>query len=121
MLSLDQIEANKESLKSVFARFLDFDGTPPALMVDNAEWLLPLNYIEFLRDVGRHFSVNRMLAAESYKLRLEKGLSFIEFNYQILQAYDFLVLRRRYDCRLQIGGDDHGGHTRGGTEPMRRP
>jgi tyrosyl-tRNA synthetase len=91
-----------------------------ALVVDNAEWLLPLNYVEFLRDVGRHFSVNRMLAAEAYKIRLEKGLSFIEFNYQILQAYDFLILRRRYGCTLQIGGDDQWGNILAGSELIRR-
>jgi tyrosyl-tRNA synthetase len=81
---------------------------------------MPLNYVEFLREVGRHFSVNRMLAAEAYKIRLEKGLSFIEFNYQILQAYDFLVLRRRYGCTLQIGGDDQWGNILAGSELIRR-
>ncbi len=92
-------------------------------IVDNADWLLPLNYIEFLRDIGRHFSVNRMLAAEAYKQRLEKGLSFIEFNYQLLQAYDFLVLNRRHGCALQIGGDDQWGNILAGTDldPAGRP
>jgi tyrosyl-tRNA synthetase len=89
-------------------------------VVDNAEWLTPLNYLEFLRDIGRHFSVNRMLAAEAYKQRLEKGLSFIEFNYQILQAYDFLVLSRRYGCTLQMGGDDQWGNILAGTDLIRR-
>ena len=89
-------------------------------MVDNAEWLLPLNYVEFLRDIGRHFSVNGMLAAEAYKTRLEKGLSFIEFNYQLLQAYDFLVLFRRHGCTLQIGGDDQWGNILAGADLIRR-
>ena len=102
-------------------RFLEHGGAGQrALMVDNADWLLPLNYIEFLRDIGRHFSVNRMLAAEAYKQRLEKGLSFIEFNYQILQAYDFLVLNRRHGCALQIGGDDQWGNILAGTDLIRR-
>ena len=90
-------------------RFRRFVGrTREARVVDNAEWLLSLNYVAFLRDIGRHFSVNRMLTAEAYRLRLEKGLSFIEFNYQLLQAYDFLVLNQRHGCELQIGGDDQG-------------
>ena len=89
-------------------------------MLDNAEWLVPLNYLEFLRDIGRHFSVNRMLAAEAYRLRLEKGLSFIEFNYQLLQAYDYLVLYRHYGCVLQIGGDDQWGNILAGTDLVRR-
>ncbi|HEY0713169.1 MAG TPA: tyrosine--tRNA ligase [Polyangia bacterium] len=91
-----------------------------ARIVDNAEWLLQLNYIEFLRDIGKHFSVNRMLAAEAYKIRLEKGLSFIEFNYQILQAYDYLVLFQRYGCTLQIGGDDQWGNILAGADLIRR-
>jgi tyrosyl-tRNA synthetase len=93
---------------------------PDVVVVDNAEWLLPLNYIDFLRDIGRHFSVNRMLAAEAYKLRLEKGLSFIEFNYQLLQAYDFLVLKRSHGCALQIGGDDQWGNIVAGVDLIRR-
>ena len=101
------------------ARYLDFDGTG-AIAVDNADWLLPLNYIEFLRDIGRHFSVNRMLAAEAYKMRLETGLSFIEFNYQLLQAYDYLTLYRKYDCTLQMGGDDQWGNIVAGVDLIRR-
>jgi tyrosyl-tRNA synthetase len=93
---------------------------PDAIVVDNGEWLLALKYVDFLREIGRHFSVNRMLAAEAYKLRLEKGLSFIEFNYQLLQAYDFLILRRRYGCTLQIGGDDQWGNIIAGIELIRR-
>jgi len=119
MLSYDEIQANRRAIDPQVRRFVAAAGDR-ALVVDNAEWLMPLNYIEFLRDVGRHFSVNRMLAAEAYKLRIEKGLSFIEFNYQILQAYDFLVLRRRYGCALQIGGDDQWGNILAGTDLIRR-
>jgi tyrosyl-tRNA synthetase len=89
-------------------------------MLDNAEWLAPLNYIEFLRDIGVHFSVNRMLSFETYKIRLETGLSFIEFNYQLLQSYDYLVLYRRYGCRLQMGGDDQWGNIVAGMDLIRR-
>ena len=89
-------------------------------MVDNADWLCNLNYIEFLRDIGRHFSVNRMLSFEAYKMRLETGLSFIEFNYQLLQSYDYLVLYRKYGCKLQIGGDDQWGNIVSGMELVRR-
>ncbi|HET7717802.1 MAG TPA: tyrosine--tRNA ligase, partial [Bauldia sp.] len=123
LLSYDEINANKESLKQVFARFLDFnDGPTGALMTDNAEWLAPLNYIDFLRNVGRHFSVNRMLSMESVKLRLEREheLSFLEFNYMILQAYDFVELSRRYGCRLQMGGSDQWGNIVNGIELGRR-
>jgi tyrosyl-tRNA synthetase len=119
MLSREAIEANGKAIEPQVRRFLGAAGDR-ALVVDNADWLLPLNYIDFLRDIGRHFSVNRMLAAEAYKLRIEKGLSFIEFNYQILQAYDFLVLRRRYGCALQIGGDDQWGNILAGTDLIRR-
>jgi tyrosyl-tRNA synthetase len=101
------------------ARYLHFDGKT-AIAVDNADWLLPLNYIAFLRDIGRHFSVNRMLAAEAYKLRLEKGLSFIEFNYMLLQAYDYLHLFREYGCTLQMGGDDQWGNILAGVDLIRR-
>jgi tyrosyl-tRNA synthetase len=119
MLSREAIVANGKAIEPQVRRFLAEAGDR-ASFVDNAEWLLSLNYIEFLRDIGRHFSVNRMLAAEAYKLRLEKGLSFIEFNYQILQAYDFLVLNRRYGCTLQIGGDDQWGNILAGTDLIRR-
>jgi tyrosyl-tRNA synthetase len=122
ILSVEQIEANKESLKRVFERFLDFEGTRPALMADNAEWLAPLNYIDFLRDVGRHFSVNRMLSFDSVKLRLERDqeLSFLEFNYMVLQAYDFVELHRRYGCALQMGGSDQWGNIINGIDLGRR-
>jgi tyrosyl-tRNA synthetase len=123
ILSVDQIEANKEAIKGVFARFLTFgDGPREALMVDNALWLAPLNYIEFLREVGRHFSVNRMLSMDSAKLRLEREqeLSFIEFNYMLLQAYDFVELARRYRCNLQMGGSDQWGNIVTGIDLGRR-
>jgi tyrosyl-tRNA synthetase len=121
MISAEQIASNRRAIEPTVRRFLEHGGGGQrALMVDNADWLLPLNYIEFLRDIGRHFSVNRMLAAEAYKQRLEKGLSFIEFNYQILQAYDFLVLNRRHGCALQIGGDDQWGNILAGTDLIRR-
>lgn len=122
ILSVEAIEANKNSLKEVFARFLDFSGTNAAIMPDNAEWLAPLNYIEFLRDVGRHFSVNRMLSQDSVKRRLEREheLSFLEFNYMILQAYDFTELFRRHHCRLQMGGSDQWGNIVNGIDLGRR-
>jgi tyrosyl-tRNA synthetase len=119
MLTREQIVANGEKIKQQLAHFLDFAGGR-AMMADNADWLLGLNYIEFLRDIGRHFSVNRMLAAEAYKIRLETGLSFIEFNYQILQAYDYLTLYRRYGCTLQIGGNDQWGNILAGVDLIRR-
>jgi tyrosyl-tRNA synthetase len=123
ILSPDDIEANKQSIKSVFSRFVTFgQGEADAVMADNDDWLAKLNYIEFLRDVGRHFSVNRMLSMDSVKLRLEREqeLSFIEFNYMILQAYDFVELARRYDCRLQMGGSDQWGNIVNGIDLGRR-
>jgi tyrosyl-tRNA synthetase len=123
LLTYEQIEENKQSLKEVFARFIDFgDGPTGAIMADNAEWLAPLNYIDFLRDVGRHFSVNRMLAYDSVKMRLEREheLSFLEFNYMILQAYDFVELNRRYGCVLQMGGSDQWGNIINGIDLGRR-
>jgi tyrosyl-tRNA synthetase len=122
MMTVETIASNRRGLEPQVRRMVGEVGGAGerAVVVDNAEWLMPLNYVEFLRDVGRHFSVNRMLAAEAYKIRLEKGLSFIEFNYQILQAYDFLVLRRRYGCTLQIGGDDQWGNILAGAELIRR-
>jgi tyrosyl-tRNA synthetase len=122
ILSVEDIEANKQSLKTVFARFVDYDGPQAAIMPDNAEWLAPLNYIDFLRDVGRHFSVNRMLAFDSVKMRLDRDheLSFLEFNYMILQAYDFVELHRRHDCVLQMGGSDQWGNIVNGIDLGRR-
>lgn len=119
IMSREEIESNAQSLKTQFERFLDFENGK-ALMVNNADWLLPLNYIEFLRDIGKHFSVNRMLAAESYRQRLEHGLSFIEFNYMLLQAYDYWYLYKHYDCRLQMGGNDQWGNILAGADLIRR-
>ena len=123
ILSIEDIERNKEGIKQVFSRFLSFgDGKHDAVMPDNAEWLTKLNWIEMLRDIGRHFSVNRMLAMDSVKLRLERDqeMSFIEFNYMILQAYDYAVLNQRYDCRLQMGGSDQWGNIVNGIDLGRR-
>jgi tyrosyl-tRNA synthetase len=123
ILSVEQIEANKESIKTCFSRFIAFGPSGrDALMVDNAEWLTALNYIEFLRDVGRHFSVNRMLSFDSVRLRLERDqeLSFLEFNYMILQAYDFVELHRRHGCVLQMGGSDQWGNIVNGIDLGRR-
>jgi len=114
LMTIDTIESNIASIKRVFSNYLDYDKGPKggALMVNNAEWLRELNYLEFLRDVGRHFSVNRMLSFDSVKTRLdrEQSLSFLEFNYMILQAYDFVELNQRYECRLQMGGSDQWGN-----------
>ena len=121
LLSQQRIDSNIEGIRRVFERFLDFDADA-ALMVDNSDWLDALHYIPFLREYGRHFSVNRMLGFESVKLRLdrEQPLSFLEFNYMVLQAYDFLELGRRYDCRLQMGGSDQWGNIVCGVELGRR-
>ena len=122
-LSDEDIKANMVGIKDVFAKFLAFgDGPTDAIMVNNADWLDELNYIDFLRDYGRHFSVNRMLAYESVKMRLdrEQPLSFLEFNYSILQAYDFLELARRIDCTVQMGGSDQWGNITGGVDLGRR-
>jgi tyrosyl-tRNA synthetase len=123
ILTLDDIEANKNGIKTVFSKFLHFgDGKTDAMMIDNAEWLTTLNYIEFLRDVGKHFSVNRMLSMDSVKLRLERDqeLSFLEFNYMCLQAYDFVELNRRYNITLQMGGSDQWGNIVTGIDLGRR-
>lgn len=117
------IEANKQSILKIFRNYLDFgDGPTGAIMVDNAEWLDSLSYLPFLRDVGRHFSVNTMIKMDSVRLRLEReqSLSFLEFNYMILQAYDFVELHRRYGCRLQMGGSDQWGNIVSGIELGRR-
>src|SRR6201993_1991048 len=123
ILSIEDIERNKEGIKQVFSRFLTFgDGKHDAIMPDNAEWLTKLNWIEMLRDIGRHFSVNRMLAMDSVKLRLERDqeMSFIEFNYMVCQAYDFVELSRRIGCRLQMGGSDQWGNIVMGVDLGRR-
>ncbi|SFH58638.1 tyrosyl-tRNA synthetase [Tindallia magadiensis] len=119
MLTADQIQHNAQRFKEQFEKFLDF-SPGKAVLVDNAEWLMDLNYVDFLRKVGRHFSVNRMLSAECYKARLEQGLTFLEFNYMIMQAYDFLELYRRYDCQLQMGGDDQWSNILAGYELIRK-
>jgi tyrosyl-tRNA synthetase len=119
ILSYDEIQRNAEAQKKQIARFLDF-SEGRALLLNNADWLTKLNYIDFLRDIGVHFSVNRMLASESVKIRLESGLSFIEFNYQLLQAYDFWHLFRHYGCVMQMGGSDQWGNIVAGIELIRR-
>jgi len=123
ILTVEQIDANKAEIRKTFDRFLRFgEGTNDAVMVDNAEWLTKLNYIEMLRDVGRHFSVNRMLSMDSVRLRLERDqeLSFLEFNYMILQSYDFVELNRRYGCVMQMGGSDQWGNIVNGIDLGRR-
>ncbi|MBR2579076.1 MAG: tyrosine--tRNA ligase, partial [Clostridia bacterium] len=105
MLTREEIEHNIECFKKQASRFIDF-APGKAMIVNNADWLSNLNYIEFLRDIGVHFSVNRMLAAECYKQRLERGLTFFEMNYMVMQGYDFLVLNRKYGCEMELGGDD---------------
>lgn len=119
ILSRERIEMNAMGLRRQLSRYLDFEGGK-ALMINNADWLTQLNYVEFLRDVGKHFSVNKMLAAESYKIRLEKGLNFIEFNYMLLQAYDFLYLFQHHDCVMQMGGNDQWGNMLAGVDLIRR-
>ncbi len=119
LMTVDTIEGNIASIKRVFSNYLNYgDGPKDALMINNAEWLRSLNYLEFLRDVGKHFSVNRMLSFDSVKTRLdrEQSLSFLEFNYMILQAYDFVELAKRYDCRLQMGGSDQWGNIVNGID-----
>ena len=119
MMTKETIQHNCECFKKQMSKFIDFsDGK--AIMVNNADWLLDLNYIEVLREVGAHFSVNRMLSAECYKQRMEKGLSFLEFNYMIMQAYDFYALYQNYGCNLQFGGDDQWSNMLAGTELIRR-
>jgi tyrosyl-tRNA synthetase len=122
LLTPGQIAANIATMRGVFAKYLDYDAPTGAVMLDNAEWLDGLNYLEFLRDIGRHFSVNRMLSFESVKSRLDRdqSLSFLEFNYMILQAYDFLELHRRLGCRLQMGGSDQWGNIVNGIDLTRR-
>ena len=119
MLTKETIQHNIDCFKKRMERFIDFsDGK--ALMVNNAEWLMNLNYVELLREVGAHFSVNRMLTAECYKQRMERGLSFLEFNYMIMQSYDFYMLYQKYGCNMQFGGDDQWSNMLGGTELIRR-
>jgi len=119
MLTKEDIEHNCECFKKQMSKFIDF-SEGKAIMVNNADWLLNLNYVELLREVGPHFSVNRMLTAECYKQRMERGLSFLEFNYMIMQSYDFLALYQKYGCNMQFGGDDQWSNMLGGTELIRR-
>ena len=119
MMTLETIQHNVNCFKEQIAKFIDFSDDK-AIMVDNAEWLLKLNYVEFLRDIGVYFSVNRMLTAECFKTRMEKGLSFLEFNYMLMQSYDFLMLYQKYGCALQLGGDDQWSNMLGGTELIRK-
>ena len=119
MMTTENIDHNCECFKKQMSRFIEF-GEGKAMMVNNADWLRDLNYIEFIRDIGVHFSVNRMLTAECYKQRMEKGLSFLEFNYMIMQSFDFLQLYEKYGCNMQFGGDDQWSNMLGGTELIRR-
>jgi len=119
MLTMSDIQKNAEIFRKQLSKFIDFNDDK-AIMVDNAQWLLPLNYIEFLRDFGIHFSVNRMLSAECFKSRLERGLSFLEFNYMIMQAYDFLELYKKHGCKLQLGGDDQWSNILAGADLIRK-
>lgn len=119
MLTKDQIQHNVDSIKKQMERFIDFSDDK-AILVNNGDWLLNLNYVDFLRDVGTHFSVNRMLSAECFKQRLEKGLSFLEFNYMLMQGYDFYVLNQKYGCKMQLGGDDQWSNMIAGVELVRR-
>jgi tyrosyl-tRNA synthetase len=120
ILSIEEVEENGKHIKEQFARYIDFSGSSAALLLNNADWLVPVRYIDFLRDIGRHFSVNRMIAAESYKKRLETGLNFIEFNYMLLQSYDFLYLNQKHACVLQLGGNDQWGNIVAGIDLIRR-
>ena len=119
VMTRETVDDNCQRFKELFDKFIDF-GEGGAIAVNNADWLLDLNYVDFIRDIGRHFSVNRMLAAECFKARMEKGLSFLEFNYMLMQSYDFLELYRKYDCKLQFGGDDQWSNILGGVDLVRR-
>ncbi len=120
LMTRETIEENAQALRAQLERYLAFEGDNSAMLINNGDWLFDLRYIDFLRYIGRHFSVNRMLTFEAYKQRMETGLSFLEFNYQLLQAYDFLVLRQRYGCILQMGGDDQWGNMVAGADLIRR-
>ena len=120
MMTRETVEYHVECFKKQMARFIRFDGENDAIVVNNADWLLNLNYVDFLRDVGVYFSVNKMLTAECYRSRMEKGLTFLEFNYMLMQAYDFLVLNRKYGCLLQMGGDDQWSNILAGADLIRR-
>jgi tyrosyl-tRNA synthetase len=119
MMTIDDIQHNADNFKLQLSKFIDFTNDR-ALMVDNSDWLLKLNYIDFLRDIGVHFSVNRMLTADCFKSRMEKGLTFIEFNYMLMQSYDFLMLYKKYGCVMELGGDDQWSNILGGIDLIRR-
>lgn len=120
MLTREQVDHNVNAIKKQMERFLSFEGDNGAIIVNNADWLLDLNYIGFLREIGVYFSVNKMLTAECFKMRMEKGLSFLEFNYMLMQAYDFLMLFRKYGCRLEMGGNDQWSNILAGADLIRR-
>ena len=119
MMTREMVDANASAIKKQLSRFISFDDDK-AIMADNADWLLGLNYVEFMRDIGAHFSVNRMLTAECYKQRLERGLTFLEFNYMLMQSYDFLMLNQKYGCTVQMGGDDQWSNMLSGADLIRR-
>ena len=119
MMTKETIKHNVECFKKQMSRFIDFEGENAAIVVDNGDWLMDLNYIDFLREIGAHFSVNTMLRAECFKQRLERGLSFLEFNYMLMQGYDFLVLYRKYGCQLELGGDDQWSNILAGANLIR--
>jgi len=120
MMTEETVKSNSDAFYKQLSRFLDFEGENPAIMVNNADWLRQLNYIDFLREVGTHFSVNKMLTAECYRSRMEKGLSFLEFNYMLMQGYDFLMLYEKYGCKLQCGGNDQWNNMLAGADLIRR-
>jgi len=120
MLTKEQIDYNISKFKEQMSRFITFEGENAAIMANNADWLLNLNYVEFIRDIGVHFSVNRMLSAECFKQRLEKGMTFLEFNYMLMQGYDFLYLNQKYGCKLEVGGDDQWSNMLAGVDLIRK-
>ena len=120
MMTKETIAYHVECFKKQMSKFVSFEGENGAIIVNNADWLLDLNYVDFLREIGANFSVNKMLTAECFKARMEKGLSFLEFNYMLMQAYDFLVLNRKYDCLLELGGDDQWSNILAGADLIRR-
>ncbi len=120
MMTKETIAHHVECFKAQMSRFITFEGENGAIIVNNADWLLNLNYVDFLRDIGAHFSVNKMLTAECYRARMEKGLTFLEFNYMLMQAYDFLVLNQKYNCQLELGGDDQWSNILAGADLIRR-
>lgn len=120
MMTVETIQHNADAFKTQMKRFIDFDGENGAILANNADWLLKLNYVDFIRDIGSHFSVNKMLTADCFKIRMETGLTLLEFNYMPMQAYDFLVLKQKYDCSLQLGGNDQWSNMLAGADLIRR-